>query len=109
MGAIGLVSWDLPGSPEQMKAYGGNVERWVGTTVSSPGTVEYAVYRNPLPTTPQVMAVQEYDSLASAQAAIASETIHALLGELRAAGCTNINVAVFESSPLLPGKIRPRG
>jgi hypothetical protein len=59
--------------------------------------------------TPQVMVHMEFDSLAAWQRFLASERSGELMFELRALGCTNMALHVWDASPLVPDPVLPPG
>lgn len=107
--ALAIVTWDLP-PQEKMAAYEEKARTdWIPTVVRQPGVKEFRGLRNALRTSPHVMSITEYDSLASALKFIETEDFARVMEGLRAAGCTNITVQLWDVSPVIPEPIRPGG
>ena len=105
--ALIVVTWDLPGTQEQVETYAAQVPERLQRILAAPGLVEWRAFRNPMHTTPQVMAIQEYDSLESARRwAETAEYKEIVLG-LRQDGCTNITIQFWDKSPIAPDPLRP--
>jgi heme-degrading monooxygenase HmoA len=105
--ALIVVTWDLPGNQEQMEVYTAHVGERLPRILAAPGIVEFRAYRNPMYASPQVMAIQEYDSLESARRwAETAEYKQIVLG-LRQDGCTNITIQFWDKSPISPDPLRP--
>ena len=103
--AIVIVTWDIPGSTEQLPAYGAKAAEWVKIVMSQPGLKEYSAHRNPLGTTPQAMTIQNFATMESARAWIESDAAQIILTEMRSLGCTNISLQLWGASPLLPERL----
>jgi hypothetical protein len=80
---------------------------WLRSVLQQPGVTEVRAYRNPHHTTPQVMVLVEFDSLASWQAFLASQSYGGLMFDLRAVGCTHLAVQFWDTSPLVPEPVTP--
>jgi hypothetical protein len=90
--ALAVLSWDLPLSAEQMKAYGEKAQSdWIPTVLKQPGVKEYRAYRSPTHTTPEVVSQTEFDSMNS----------------LMHTGVTNISAEIWDASPIAPEPLRP--
>jgi hypothetical protein len=104
---LAMVTWDLP-SGERLAIYNEKAQtEWLRSMCQQPGVKEVRAYRNPHHTTPQVMVHIEFDRLASWQTYLASESYGGLMFDLRAVGCTNIALQVWDASPLLPEHMTP--
>lgn len=107
--AMAILTWDLP-PQEQMAAYNEQARTdWIPTVLRQPGVKEFRGLRNAFHTSPHTMAITEYDSLASALKFIETEDFVRVMEGLRAAGCTNITVQLWDVSPVTPEPIRPTG
>jgi hypothetical protein len=102
-----IITWDLPSQSAQMEEYRARSKGWTDRVLSQGGVVEWRALRNPLGTTPQVLVMTEYDSLAAARGAAESAEMAAILAELRSAGCTNLSMQVWDKSPISPEPRRP--
>lgn len=107
--ALAILTWDLP-PQEQMEAYNQKARtEWIPTVLRQPGVKEFRGLRNAFHASPHVMAITEYDSLASALKFIQTEEYAHLMESMRAAGCTHITVQLWDVSPVIPEPIRPTG
>jgi hypothetical protein len=107
--ALVVFTCDLP-SGERVAVYNETVRTaWLQSVLQQPGVTAVRGYRNPHHTTPQVMVHLEFDSLASCQRFLASERYGELVFELRALGCTNMVLHVWDASPLVPEPVTPAG
>ncbi len=107
--ALAILTWDLP-PQEQMAAYAEKARtEWIPTVLRQPGVKEFRGLRNAFHASPHAMAITEYDSLASALKFIETEEYVRLMESMRAAGCTNITVQLWDVSPVTPEPIRPGG
>lgn len=104
-----ITTWDLPAEKEQLEKYAAWAGRSIKDTLAIPGTVEWRGFRNPLNTTPQVMAMQEFDTLQACYNWLQSDGCQATSAEIRSLGCTNLTVQVWDTSPLAPKPLRPAG
>jgi hypothetical protein len=106
--ALAVLSWDLPLSAEQMKAYGEKAQSdWIPTVLKQPGVKEYRAYRSPTHTTPEVVSQTEFDSMNSLMQFLASDDYSRIMRELRATGVTNISAEIWDASPIAPEPLRP--
>ncbi len=106
--ALAVMSWDMPLSAEQMKAYGEQAQsNWIPTVLKQPGVKEFRAYRNPTHTTPEVLLHTEFDSMNSLMQYLASDDYSRIMSELRATGVTNISVEIWDASPIVPEPLRP--
>jgi hypothetical protein len=104
---LSILSFDLP-APEQMAAYNQKARTdWIPSALKQPGLQEFRAYRNPLHNTPQVALYFEFDSMDSWLMFIQSEEMERVTLDMRAAGCTNINFQVWDTSPVTPQPLRP--
>jgi heme-degrading monooxygenase HmoA len=101
-----ISTWDLP-PKEQIEAYNEKAGTWLATTLKQPGLKQWRAFRNPFMTTPEVMVISEFDSLASCLKWVESDDYAAVVGEMRAAGCTNAAVQLWGTSPLAPEPLKP--
>ncbi|RME57047.1 MAG: hypothetical protein D6790_13905 [Caldilineae bacterium] len=107
--ALAILTWDLP-PQEKLEAYNEQARtEWIPTVVRQPGVKEFRGLRNALHASPHVMSITEYDSLASALKFIETEDFARVMEGLRAVGCTNITVQLWDVSPVTPEPIRPGG
>jgi hypothetical protein len=90
-----------------MEAYNAKSREWIGTVLKQPGLKEWRAFRNPFRVTPEVMAIQEFDSLSSCLAFIESEDYAKINAEMKAMGCTNYSVQLWGTSPIAPEPLRP--
>ncbi|MCM8750599.1 hypothetical protein NET02_15745 [Thermomicrobiaceae bacterium CFH 74404] len=105
--AMAILTWDLP-PQEQMAVYNEKARTdWIPTAVRQPGVKEFRALRNAFHASPHAMSITEYDSLAAALKFIETEDFARVMEGLRAAGCTNITVQLWDVSPLVPEPIRP--
>lgn len=104
--ALVITAWNLP-APERMEAYNKQAKTWIATVLAQPGTKEYRAYRNPLHATPEVTTHQEFDTLESAIQHLASEARATVESEMRAAGCTEFVIEVWDASPIAPEPLKP--
>ena len=105
--AMAILTWDLP-PQEQMAVYNEKARTdWIPTAVRQPGVKEFRALRNAFHASPQAMSITEYDSLAAALKFIETEDFARVMEGLRAAGCTNITVQLWDVSPVVPEPIRP--
>jgi len=82
---------------------------WIPTILRQPGVKEFRAYRNPYHVTPDVVVHNEFDSLTSWLKFIESEDYANLVSDMRAVGCTNIAVEIWDASPVVPEPWRPSG
>jgi hypothetical protein len=107
--ALVVFTWDLPPG-ERVAVYNETVRTaWVPSVLQQPGVTAVRGYRNPHQMTPQVMVHLECDSLVSCQRFLASERYGELVFELRALGCTNLALHVWDASPLVPEPVTSPG
>lgn len=107
--ALVVFTWDVPPG-ERGAVYNEKVcADWLRSVLQQPGVTAVRGYQNPHHTTPQVMVHLEFDSLASSQHFLASERYGELMFELRALGCTNMALHVWDASPLVPEPVAPPG
>ncbi len=105
--AMAILTWDLP-PHEQMAAYNEKARTdWIPRVVRQAGLKEFRALRNAFHTSPHAMSITEYDSLAAALKFIETEDFAHVMEGLRAAGCTNITVQLWDVSPVVPEPIRP--
>jgi hypothetical protein len=102
-----IITWDLPTQSAQLEEYKARSKEWTDRMLSRAGVVEWRALRNPSNTTPQVLVMTEFDSLASARGTAESAELAAIIGELRSAGCTNFSMQVWDKSPISPEPRRP--
>lgn len=65
--ALIMATWDLPADKEQLERYAAWVEESIKETLRLPGLQEWRRFRNPSGMTPQVMAIHDFDTMASLQ------------------------------------------
>ncbi|GIU99006.1 MAG: hypothetical protein KatS3mg014_0622 [Actinomycetota bacterium] len=107
--AMAIVSWDLP-PRELMGAYEERARTdWVPTVLRQPGVEEFRALRNAFRTSPQAMTITVYDSLAAALRFPGTEDFARVMEDMRAAGCTNVTMQLWDVSPLVPEPLRPAG
>ncbi len=107
--AMAILTWDLP-PQERMAAYQEKARTdWIPSVLRQPGVKEFRGLRNALHISPHAMSITEYDRFASALKFIETEDFARVMEEMRAAGCTNITVQLWDVSPLIPEPIRPTG
>jgi heme-degrading monooxygenase HmoA len=97
----------MPTSGGQLEQYAAKVAQWTSVVQGWPGLQEWRAFRNPLQTTPQVMVTQEYETLAACQNWLQSSEYAALVAEMRAVGCSNFAIQVWDTSPIAPNPWRP--
>lgn len=105
--ALIVVTWDLPANQDQIEQYTAKSNEWGQDILQRPGLVQWCAYRNPLSATPQVMAIQEYDSLESARAWLDTDRMKQVIAEMRDSGCSNFTIQLWDQSPIIPEPIRP--
>lgn len=99
--AIEIVTWDLP--PEDRKEeYLEKSREWVTTILSYEGAMQFRVFRNPFHTTPQVLAFSEFDTLENLMKFITSADNEAMSEGMKALGCTNFTVEIWDASKVMP-------
>lgn len=106
--ALLVQTWDLPIKKTVLEWYAARGSEWVPSVLRQPGVVEFRAYRNPLHASPEVMTHTEFTSMADLQAWLGSDEYRRIIGELHQVGCTNLTVAVWDSSPIVPEPRRPR-
>lgn len=107
--ALAILTWDLP-PQEQMADYNDKARtEWIPAVLRQPGVREFRGLRNAFHASPHAMSITEYDSLASALKFIETEDFARVMEGLRAVGCTNITVQLWDVSPVTPKPIRPGG
>jgi hypothetical protein len=104
--ALGVVAYTLPSSTELLRQYAGKAAGWIDIAVSPPGAGEFRAYRST--DGKEVLTMTEYDSVASAEMFVASDSFKTLLSELEKAGCTNIQVRTWDKSPVVAQPVRAR-
>jgi uncharacterized protein (DUF1330 family) len=105
--ALAIFTWDMP-SGERVHVYEEKAHTaWIQSVLQQPGVTEVRAYRNPHHTTPRVMIHMEFVSLAAWHQFYTSERYGELMFDLRAVGCAQIAVQVWDASPLLPAPVRP--
>jgi hypothetical protein len=104
---LAMLTWDVP-SGERLVIYQEQARTaWLRSVLQQPGVTEVRGYHTPHHTTPQVMMHVEFATLDAWHRFLASERYGDLMFELRAVGCTNMAVQVWEGSPLLPEPVTP--
>lgn len=105
--ALTIMSWDLPPA-DQIETY---LEKsrtvWIPALLNQQGVKEFRAYRNPYNLSPQVMIHVEFDAMTSWLKYIQSDTYSSTMEDLRALGCTNQTLEVWDSSPIVPEPMRP--
>ena len=101
-----VARWDLPGTSEAQEKYAAKAPEWLNITLTFPGFVATRILRNPYNATPQVCAVQEFESLERAQAWMISQENANLNADMRAHGCSNMTMELWDTSPLAPNLLR---
>lgn len=105
--AMAILTWNLP-PQEQMAGYAEKARtEWIPAILRQPGVKEFRAVRNAFHVSPHVLTATEYDNLASVLKFIESEDYARVLEGLRAIGCTNITVQLWDVSPVAPEPIRP--
>ena len=104
--AFVIAKWDLPGTPEAREKYVAKAAEWTKIMPNFPGFVATRFLRNPYNTTPQVCALQEFESLERAQAWMLSQENADLSADMRAHGCSNMTMELWDISPLTPELLR---
>ncbi|MEZ4621342.1 MAG: hypothetical protein R2867_38385 [Caldilineaceae bacterium] len=64
--------------------------------------------RNPLNTTPQTCAFTEFETLENAQAWLLASESAELKADMRAHGCSNMTMELWDRSPLAPDLLRAK-
>ncbi len=105
--AILVETWDLRATGEQVKAYGAKAHDWISTILKQPGVTEYCAYRSPYLDMRGTMSYIKFDTLASAQKWLQSETRAAMGWEMDALGCRNFTSQLFDASLLVPEPLKP--
>jgi len=72
-----------------------------------PGVKEFRGYRHRYGASPQVMVEVEFESLQAADDWLSSKDWSELIMGMRALGCGNFNVAVWDASPIMPEALKP--
>jgi len=105
--AMAILTWDLPPS-ERMAAYNEKARTdWIPTVLRQPGVKALHALRNAFHASPHAMVITEYGDLASALRFVETEDFARVMEGLRAAGCTNITVQLWDVSPVVPEPLRP--
>lgn len=104
-----LATYDPPADKKQLETYVVRSQTWIKEILALPGIQEWRGYRNPLGTTPQVMTIQEFDTLDACQSWLRSDDYRATIAELRSLGCTNLSMQIWDTSPFAPKPLRPGG
>jgi hypothetical protein len=104
--ALVVTAWNLP-PPERIEAYTEKAKTWIATVLAQPDTKEWRVYRNPLHATPNVVAHQEFHTLESALQYLESEARATVESEMRAVGCTEFVIEVWDASSIAPEPLKP--
>ena len=104
--ALMMAMYDLPTTTE-MEQYVEWAMGTVNTILQQVGVQEIRAYRNPLRTTPQVMAHYEFDCLASCWEFIQSEDYARIIAEAQTLGIQNVSVQVWDASPAMPEPSKP--
>lgn len=107
--AMAILTWDLP-PQERMGTYAEKARtEWIPAVLRQPGVKELRGLRNAFHASPHAMTITEYDSLASALAFIETEDFARVMEGMRAVGCTNVTVQLWDVSPVTPEPLRPAG
>lgn len=101
-----IVKWDLPGTPEAREKYVAKAAEWTSIMPNFPGFVATRFLRNPYNMTPQVCALQEFESMESAQTWLNSQERADLNADMLAHGCINFTMELWDRSPLAPDLLR---
>lgn len=104
--ALLMLAWDLP-PDNKMDEYSEKAMGWVSIILKQPGIKEFRAYRNPYHASPQVMAHQEWESLEYCMKYINSEVYLKLLNEMKALGCINFTVQIWDGSPIIKEPLKP--
>lgn len=105
--ALLVHTWDLPRGRDKLEQYRLAGEEWIPAVLRAPGCREFRGYRNPLRASPQVMVEAEFDTLENLQRWLDSAEYQGILQGLASLGCTNIQVQVWEASPVVRQPRRP--
>ena len=106
--SLQILSWDMPSSGEQLKAYGKKSKTvWIPTVLKQPGVKEFRAYRNPSLTSPQVTAHIEFDHMESLMQFLASDDYSMIIADFGATGVTNVSSEIWDGSPVVPEPLRP--
>ncbi len=101
--SVVLLTYTLPIDKELLRDYAAKVPAWVKTTLSARGAKEFRAYRSS--DGKEVLTITEHESVGTSQAFLASDGYKALRQEMEKAGCRNIHVNTWETSPLVPKPI----
>ena len=101
--SVTILSYNIPSGAE-LQPYVGKVPGWIDRALSGPGAVEFRGYRSP--DGKEVMTITEYDSVASAEKWLASDNYKQLRQDMEKAGCKNIQLRIWDTSPLVPKPVR---
>jgi heme-degrading monooxygenase HmoA len=105
--ALSILSWDLPPA-DKIETYVKKAgTSWIPTILKQPGVKEFRAYRNPYHTSPQVVVHTEFDSMASWLKYVESEDYASFVADMKAVGCTNLSVEVWDASPVVPEPLKP--
>lgn len=104
--ALITAAYDFPSST-QMDRYIKWAMEVTNTILQQTGIKEIRAYRNPLRTTPQVVAHYEFDVIESCVKFIQSHDYERIMAEGQALGIRNISVQVWDASPAMPEPLRP--
>jgi len=87
--------------------YNGRVRDWIARLLQTPGAVSFMAYRTADGSSPNTMTLLEFRTLAEARTAIGSESLKAILQEIRSTGTDHPRALLVERSPFTPEPLRP--
>ncbi len=103
--SIVVLSYSMPSGAE-LQRYAAKVPGWIDRALSGPGAIEFRGYRSV--DGKEVLTITEYDSVASAEKWLASDNYKQLRDDMEKAGCKNIQLRTWDTSPLVAKPVRAR-
>ena len=103
--SVVILSYNMPSGAE-LQPYVGRVLGWIDRALSGLLAVEFRGYRSL--DGKEVMTITEYDSVDSAEKWLASDNYKQLRNDMEKAGCKNIQLRTWDTSPLVPKPVRAR-
>lgn len=99
--AFVMFQYDRPTDPHRWNDYNQRVRDWIAQLLQIPGAVSFMAYRTSDGASPDTITMLEFQTVADARKAAASEQVQRVLDDLRSVGVT-AKVLLVERSPFTP-------
>ncbi len=103
--SVVILTYTMPSGAE-LKPYLGKVPGWIDVALAGAGAREFRGYRSL--DGKEVTTITEYETVSAAEKWLASDSYTALRHDMEKAGCKNIQVRTWDTSPLVPQPVRAR-